>query len=96
MVNDAKAGNANMKVQFVGNVPHLCLFATKAIEIYDELTYDYGDIKSNLPWRNVSNDYLIKYAHVWIRCCRVVQNKFMLKSRSALQFVILSNGIILI
>ena len=50
MVNDGVYANSLMKIVFVSNVPHLCLFATKSISVGTEIRYNYGD-KKNLWWR---------------------------------------------
>lgn len=46
-----------MKKIVVNDIAHLCLFATKAIEVGDELRYDYfgGNIcdTKELYWRKV-------------------------------------------
>ena len=48
-VNDSKYyPNARMKKFIVANVPHLCLFAIKDIDIGEEIVYFYG--VDNLPW----------------------------------------------
>ena len=53
MVNDVQKGdpleNCSVNVVIVDKVPHLCMFAVRAIEVGEELRYDYGDTK--LPWR---------------------------------------------
>ena len=50
LVNDNhKNPNCVMKKIIVDNKPHLCLFATKKIEIGSEIEYSYGDAK--WPWR---------------------------------------------
>ena len=53
MVNDAVAPKANCKMVAVndGKNPHLCLFAVRDIEVWEELRFDYG--VPNLPWRKV-------------------------------------------
>ncbi|XP_033636905.1 uncharacterized protein LOC117299076 [Asterias rubens] len=66
MVNDAVAPKANCKMVAVndGKNPHLCLFAVRDIEVWEELRFDYG--VPNLPWRKMGqmqekhNDYLDK------------------------------------
>jgi len=56
MVNDAEKGsllqNCVMKIVECEDVPHLCLFATRDVEIGEELRFDYG--VTTLPWRKVS------------------------------------------
>ena len=53
MVNDAEHGspkeNTCVRVVMVDGRPHLCIFATKDINIGEELRYDYGI--ADLPWR---------------------------------------------
>eukprot|EP00795_Rhopilema_esculentum_P009908 gene9908-18508_t len=49
LVNDSKLGNCKMQKVMVGQVPHLCLFATRTITQGEELRYDYG--LDDLPWR---------------------------------------------
>jgi len=51
MVNDGIGidQNAAMKLLYVGDKPHLAIFATKDICPGDEIKYDYG--VKNLPWR---------------------------------------------
>ena len=50
-VNDAPKPLANCQPIIVklGDVPHVCLFATRNVGIGEELRYDYG--VTNLPWR---------------------------------------------
>ncbi|KAK3085669.1 hypothetical protein FSP39_006918, partial [Pinctada imbricata] len=52
-VNDEKIGypknNSAMKLKVINGYPRLCLFATRDININEELRYDYGD--NDLPWR---------------------------------------------
>lgn len=54
-VNDAEKGSSNnnsvMKLEVFNNQPKLCLYASRDIEIGEELRYDYGE--KNLPWRKV-------------------------------------------
>ena len=51
MVNDKGDGQTNAKMKLIQyGQPCLCLFATQAIEVGDEILYDYG--LENLPWRN--------------------------------------------
>lgn len=49
-VNDKQHKNANstMKLLDINNSPHLCLFATKKINL-EEIRYDYG--WKDAPWR---------------------------------------------
>lgn len=51
LVNDAPAKEANCKMKKIERErkPYLALFATKSIDIGEELRYDYG--VKNLPWR---------------------------------------------
>lgn len=53
MVNDAQPEtveeNVLIKIVVVDQLPHLCLFALRDIEIGEELRYDYGI--DDLPWR---------------------------------------------
>ena len=53
MVNDInmKEENCRMRLLTKLGAPRLCLFAQTAIEIGDELSYDYGDTEKNLWWR---------------------------------------------
>lgn len=51
-VNDNKHGNCNMKKVTVDGQEHLCLFATTAIKLGDQLAYDYGDDETRLFWRS--------------------------------------------
>ena len=54
MVNDSENGssmcNSKMKLLVVNNYPRMCLFATQAIVIGEELRYDYGEDPKKLPW----------------------------------------------
>lgn len=54
-MNDAEKGssdnNSVMKLEVFNNQPKLCLYASRDIEIGEELRYDYGE--KNLPWRKV-------------------------------------------
>lgn len=56
MVNDAQNGtascNSKMKLKIFNNYPRLCLFATRDIEVGEELRYDYGDDPNKLFWRH--------------------------------------------
>ena len=47
---DAKC-NAVMKLKIFDGKEHLCLYSTKEIQPYEEITYNYGD-QENLWWRN--------------------------------------------
>ena len=49
LVNDSPTGNSYMRRILVNQQPHLCLFASKDINIGEELRYDYG--VKDLPWR---------------------------------------------
>ncbi|XP_033747262.1 N-lysine methyltransferase KMT5A-like [Pecten maximus] len=40
---------------------HLCLFSTRDIEIGEEILYDYGLKKSQLPWKQVLNCEVILF-----------------------------------
>ncbi|XP_077363822.1 uncharacterized protein LOC144007799 [Festucalex cinctus] len=51
LVNDDHINpNATMKYLNVQGKPHLCLFATRAFDSGEEITYNYGD--SDWPWRS--------------------------------------------
>ncbi|KAJ8303680.1 hypothetical protein KUTeg_018790 [Tegillarca granosa] len=56
MVNDAeiktKKCNCKMKKKIFNTYPRLCLFASRDIEIGEELRYDYGDDPKRLFWRH--------------------------------------------
>lgn len=57
MINDAAPGdskqNSEIKVVNIERNPCLCIFASKDIEIGEEIRYDYG--VEDLPWRKVGN-----------------------------------------
>ena len=57
MINDAPNGdtlqNCSMKIVEVESCPRLCIFATRDIEVNEELRYDYG--VPTLPWRKVTS-----------------------------------------
>ena len=50
LVNDSfKFSNSKMeKIVLIGNIPHLCLFATRDIEHGEEILYFYG--LKDQPW----------------------------------------------
>ncbi|KAL3889220.1 hypothetical protein ACJMK2_001567, partial [Sinanodonta woodiana] len=55
LVNDAPEKDANAKMRkFViktSSLPYLALFATRDIQIGEQILYDYGDHVENLSWR---------------------------------------------
>lgn len=58
-VNDSPQcfSNCRMVIKHDGEMPHLCLVASKDIDVNEELRYDYGDKGKYLPWRK-SSKYL--------------------------------------
>lgn len=56
MVNDAQSNtaecNCKMKRKIFNNYPRLCLYATRDIDLGEELRYDYGDNPERLFWRH--------------------------------------------
>ena len=49
LVNDSPSGNCTMRRVLINKEPRLCLFASKNINVGEELRYDYG--VKDLPWR---------------------------------------------
>lgn len=61
MVNDAEKGdplqNSAIKIIEIEGDPHLCIFATRDINVGEELRYDYGE--KDLPWRTVNIRFIL-------------------------------------
>ena len=60
-INDSPSSKANCKIVVVhlAGTPHLCIFAKRDINMYEELRYDYGC--AQLEWRKVSSHFKAWY-----------------------------------
>ena len=64
LINDAQEGdamcNCRMKRLVVKDMPCLVLFASRDIQMGEELRYSYGD-DSDFPWRKVCSPILVSH-----------------------------------
>jgi SET domain-containing protein len=57
LINDGcgEEANSKMKRVIIKNYFHLCLFATRDLEVGEQILYDYGDEEKHLWWRRKVN-----------------------------------------